>query len=131
MAEHSAGVPIADPLAGVALAASVHLRGDVQQRGGQAQRCDRQRESAGRHAHGKTDQRWDDRATERGAWNPIMRSAAAAEVCSAAVRTSSGCIGAVENPNSSTAVVAVLGDAGWECPSSPSSPVSPFRRCME
>ena len=42
------------------------------------------------------------------AWNPITRSATAADVRSAVVRTSSGYIGAVDNPNSSTAAVAVL-----------------------
>jgi hypothetical protein len=47
--------------------------------------------------------------TERGcrSLNPGKRSATAADLRSAVVRTSSGYIGAVDNPNNSTAVVAV------------------------
>jgi hypothetical protein len=59
-------VPVSRPSSGYALTVSRHLHGYVQQRCGQAQRCDRQRESAGRHSHGKTDQRWDYGGTERG-----------------------------------------------------------------
>ena len=48
-------------------------------------------------------------ATSAGAaaWNPGKCYAAAADLRSAVVRTSSGYIGAVDNPNNSTAVVAV------------------------
>ena len=41
------------------------------------------------------------------AWNPGKRSATAADLRSAVVSTSSGYIGAVDNPNNSTAIVAV------------------------
>jgi hypothetical protein len=46
-------------------------------------------------------------SADAAAWNPIKRSATAADLRSAVVRTSSGYIGAVDNPNNSTAVVAV------------------------
>ena len=56
------------------------------------------------------------------AWNPIKWSATAADVRSAVVRTSSGYIEAVDNPNSSIAVVAVLGVAAIASPAATTMP---------
>jgi hypothetical protein len=46
-------------------------------------------------------------SADAAAWNPGKRSATAADLRSAVVSTSSGYIGAVDNPNNSTAIVAV------------------------
>ena len=116
--------PVCRPTSGHCTTASAHLQGYVQQRCGRAERCDRQRESTGRHSHGKTYKRWDYRSTDRGCRSLESDQAVRppADVRSAVVRTSSGYIGAVDNPNSSIPVVAVLGVASIASPAATTMP---------